>query len=94
LLLCYIVVAVGVGTLTRIQATRINDREIRLTNVSPEFVAAVEKGKSILPDGIDCDVGERWLDRLTRTLGDDQGYRARDDQSPPQSTDFRESNPK
>jgi hypothetical protein len=88
LLLLY-AVGVGVyGALTTIRPTRITDREVTLTNVSPKFARAVEEDDAEYERDIDRDVRDRrWRRRYDEDEGPDRGA---DRPSRRRSTDITE----
>ncbi len=90
-LLAVFAVTIGVfNLLTTIRPTLINDREIRLTNVAPEFARAVEEEEANREDDIDREVRERWNDRRRRESMDDERYGRRGDRPPPRSDDIQD----
>jgi hypothetical protein len=83
-LLAVLAITMGVfSSVTTIRPTLINDRKIRLTNVSPEFVRAVEEADAEREDDIDRDVRERWNDRRRGEPLGDERYERRGDRAPP-----------
>jgi hypothetical protein len=74
LLLIYALAMSVYGTITTIRPTRIADREVTLTNVSPEFARAVEENDAEYERDIDRDVRDRrWRPRYDEDEGPDRG---------------------
>jgi hypothetical protein len=83
-LLIFAITASVINMLTTIRPTLITDRDITLTNVSPEFRRAVEEEEAALEREIDRDVRERWReDRRRERRVDDDRYQRRGDRPPP-----------
>jgi hypothetical protein len=89
ILLAVFALTVGVfNMLTTIRPTVIDNRKIRLTNVSSEFAKAFDEAEAEREDDIDREVRERWNDRRRKEPFEDERYERRGDQPPPRrSTD-------
>jgi hypothetical protein len=88
-----LVYAVGIGvfsSLTTIRPTEITEREITLTNVSQEFVRALEDEEAELERDVDRDVRDRWRERRRERLRDDDRIERGDRPPPKRSTDVTE----
>jgi hypothetical protein len=87
-LVVLVVVGIALGVFNQrstIRPTKITDRDITLTNVSPEFVRAVEEEEAALERDIDREVRERWReDRRRERRVDDDRYQRRGDLPPPE----------
>jgi hypothetical protein len=82
----YLIVTSVIYMLTTIRPTRITERDITLTHVSPEFVRAVEEEEAALERDIDREVRERWReDRRRGRRAEDDRYQRRGNQPPPRS---------
>jgi hypothetical protein len=81
----FLIVTSVIYMLTTIRPTQITERDIALTNVSPEFGRAVEEEEAALERDIDREVRERWReDRRRERRVDDDRYQRRGDQPPPE----------
>jgi hypothetical protein len=91
-LLIFAVTMSVVTRVTTIRPTEITDRDIRLKNVSPEFVRAMEEEEAELERDIDRDVRDRWRENRRRERRvDDDRYERRGDRPPPKpATDITE----
>jgi hypothetical protein len=88
LFLVYLCVMAFIGSLTTIRPTRITERDITLTNVSPEFVRALEEEEADLDRDVDRDVRDRWREKRRERLRDDDRIERGDRPPPKRSTDL------
>jgi hypothetical protein len=90
LLLVWIVAYAIINSLTSIRVTKITDREITLTNVSPEFVRVLQEEEDEYERDLARDVGDRWRDSPRRAHRPDDDRIERGDRRPPRkrSTDI------
>jgi hypothetical protein len=89
-----LVLAIGLAiynNLTTIRTTEITEREITLTNVSPDFARAVAEEEAALEGDIDGEVRDRWKENRKRgPRRDDDRYERGDRPPRKRSTDISE----
>jgi hypothetical protein len=88
LFVAYLLVVGIYSAMTTIRPTRITERDISLTNVSPEFVRALEEEEGELERDVDRDVRDRWREKRRERLQDDDRIERGDRQPPKRSTDL------